>query len=215
MNKLKIYITRHGETQWNKESKMQGWKNSDLTEKGVENAKKLGESLKNVEFDYIYCSPLGRAIDTAKYIRGNRDTEITIIESLKEMGFGICEGMEHEKVKELYPSLQFNFWKKPHLYQPVNGERFDELINRVKKVLYDIIDNTSGENILIVSHTVVIKAIYLIIKNYCIEDLWNPPFMYDTCLTVLEVKDKKIEIILEADVSHLNNKIKDKKQQKS
>ena len=201
---MKIYITRHGETEWNKELKMQGWKDADLTEKGIDNAKKLGESLKDIDFDYIYCSPLGRAINTAKYIRGNKNTEIIKIDSLKEMGFGIWEGMEHEKVKELYPSQQFNFWNKPHLYEPVDGESFKELIERVKKVLYDITNNTAGENILIVTHTAVIKAIYSIIKNYSLEDFWNKPFMHDTCLTVIEVQDKKIKIILEADVSHLN-----------
>ena len=99
----------------NKESKMQGWKNSDLTEKGVENAKKLGESLKNVEFDYIYCSPLGRAVDTAKYIRGNKDTEITIIESLKEMGFGVCEGMEHRKSKRIISIAAVQFLEEASL----------------------------------------------------------------------------------------------------
>ena len=201
---MKIYITRHGETEWNKEGKMQGWKDSNLTEKGIDNAKKLGESLNNIEFDHIYCSPLGRAIDTAKYVRGNKDTKIIIIESLKEMGFGIWEGMENEKVKELCTKQQFNFWNKPSLYEPVDGESFYELIDRVKKVLYDIINNTTGENILIVSHTVVIKAIYLIIKKYSLEDFWKEPFMYDTCLTVLKVEDKEIEIILEADISHLN-----------
>lgn len=201
---MKIYITRHGETEWNNEGRMQGWNDSNLTEKGIDNAKKLGKSLINIDFNYIYCSPLGRAVDTAKYIRGNKNTKIIEIESLKEMGFGKWEGMEHEKVKELYALQLFNFWNKPHLYKPVDGESFNELVDRVKKVLYDIINNTSGKNILIVTHTAVIKAIYSIIKNYSLEDFWNKPFMYDTCLTVLEVEDMKIEIILEADVSHLN-----------
>jgi len=183
---------------------MQGWQDSDLTEKGIDNAKKLGESLCDIDFDYIYCSPLGRALDTATYIRGDKNTEIIKIDDLKEMGFGIWEGMDHGKVKELYPAQQFNFWNKPHLYEPVEGESFAELINRVKKALYDIINNSSGENILIVTHTAVIKAIYSIIKNYSLEDFWSKPFMYDTCLTVLDVRDKKIEIALEADISHLD-----------
>jgi len=201
---MKIYITRHGATQWNKEGRMQWWQDSNLTEIGADNAIKLGESLQHIDFDYIYCSPLGRAYDTAKYIRGNKNTEIIKIDELKEMGFGAWEGMDHEKVKELYPSQQFNFWNKPHLYESVDGESFEELIQRVKKVLFDIINNTSGENILIVTHTAVIKAIYSIIKNYSLEDFWSKPFMYDTSLTILEVIDKKIEIILEADISHLD-----------
>jgi broad specificity phosphatase PhoE/uncharacterized membrane protein YbaN (DUF454 family) len=201
---MKIYLTRHGETKWNKEGKMQGWKDSALTEKGIENAKRLGDNLKHINFHCIYCSPLGRALDTAKYIRGDKDAEIIINEDLREMGFGIWEGMEHQKVEELYPIQRSNFWDKPHLYEPVDGESFEELFSRVKKALHEIINNASGENILVVSHTVVIKAIYAIVKNYELEDFWSPPFLYDTSLTVLEAKGNEVEIVLEADLSHLN-----------
>jgi broad specificity phosphatase PhoE len=201
---MKIYLTRHGETEWNTKGKMQGWGNSNLTLKGIENAEKLGESLKHIDFDCIYCSPLGRAVDTAKYIRGDKDTKIIINDSLKEMGFGSWEGMEHSEVEELYPEERFNFWNKPHLYKTVNGESFEELFERVRTVLDEIINNTSYDNILIVTHTVVIKAIYLIIKNYSLEDFWQLPHIYDTCLTVLEVKDREVKFILEADISHLS-----------
>jgi broad specificity phosphatase PhoE len=201
---LKIYITRHGETEWNKQGRMQGWKNSNLTEKGIDNAKKLGESLKDIDFDYIYSSPLGRAFDTAKYIRGSKNTEIIKVEDLKEMNFGSWEGMEHEKIKELYGEQQDNFWNKPHLYQAGDGESYEEIINRAKTVLDDILNKSSGaENILIVSHAAMLKAIYAVAKNHSIKDFWNPPFMKDTCLSILNVENKKIEFILEADVSHL------------
>lgn len=201
---MKIYITRHGETEWNRAGKMQGWKNSNLTEKGIENAKKLGESLKQINFDCIYCSPLGRAVETAKCIRGDKETQIVLKESLKEMGFGLWEGMEHIKVEELYPNQKFNFWNKPNLYEPVEGESFEQLLCRARQALDEIISNTEHENILIVSHAIFIKAIYGIIKNYPIEEFWNPPFIYDTCLSILEIKNDKINIILEADVSHLS-----------
>lgn len=201
---MKIYITRHGETEWNKAGKMQGWKNSNLTEKGIENAKKLGESLRNIDFDCVYCSPLGRAVDTAECIIGDKDTEIVLKESLKEMGFGLWEGMEHEKIEKLYPTQQFNLWNRPDQYEPIDGESFEEVISRAKGVLDEIINYTGYENVLIVSHAIFIKAICSIVKKYSIKEFWNPPFMYDTCLTVLEVKDKKINLILEADTSHLD-----------
>ena len=198
-----IYITRHGETDWNKEGRMQGWQNSNLTEKGVENAKKLGDSLKYIEFDYIYCSPLGRAIDTAKHIRGDKSTEITIKDSLKEMGFGTWEGRENTEIEELYPTQRHNFWNKPHLYEPVDGESYQELISRVGTVLNEIVSNTTAENVLIVTHAAVIKAIYSILKGNALEDFWGPPYIYDTCLTVLEIANGKTNCILEADTSHL------------
>ena len=73
---MKLYITRHGETQWNTEKKMQGWQNSDLTGQGIENATRLGERLKDVDFSNIYSSPLGRAMDTANHIKGDRNKRI-------------------------------------------------------------------------------------------------------------------------------------------
>ena len=200
---MRIYITRHGETQWNKKGLMQGWKNSDLTEKGIENAQRLGESLKDINFDVIYTSPLGRANETAKCINGNKDTKIVLVESLKEMGFGIWEGMENSKLKELYSEQYNNFWERPHLYKPhENGESFEELLLRVKTAWNEIL-KAGGNNILIVTHAVVLKTLYMILKNLDLKDLWNPPFMKDTSLTIVEVIGNKVKIILEADTSHL------------
>ncbi len=201
---MKIYLTRHGETEWNKAGRMQGWQNSNLTERGIENAEKLGASLNNVNFHRIYCSPLGRAIETANCIRGDRDIEIMTHDLLKEMGFGLWEGMEFSKIEELYPTQKYNFWNKPHLYEPVEGESFDELICRARMVLDEVINNNDCENVLIVSHAALIKAIYITINNHPIENFWAPPFINDTSLTIFEIKDKEIEIILEADISHLD-----------
>lgn len=120
-----------------------------------------------------------------------------------EMGFGLWEGMEHSKVKELYPVQQFNLWNKPHLYKPVDGEHFEDVFIRARQILYDIINNTKHENVMIVSHAILIKAIYAIVKNYSLEDFWNPPFLEGTSLTIFEVKDSVINVILEADVSHV------------
>ena len=204
---MRIYITRHGETQWNKKGLMQGWKNSDLTEKGIENAKRLGESLKDINFDVIYTSPLGRANETAKCINGNKDTKIVLVESLKEMGFGIWEGMENSKLKELYSEQYNNFWERPHLYKPhENGESFEELLLRVKTAWNEIL-KAGGNNILIVTHAVVLKTLYMILKNLDLKDLWNPPFMKDTSLTIVEVIGNKVKIILEADTSHFRIKL--------
>ncbi len=201
---MKIYITRHGETKWNKERKLQGWGNSDLTEDGIRNAKKLGTRLKIINFDLILCSPLGRAIDTAKYITGDQSDRIVICQDLKEMGFGVWEGMEYEAIKELYPEQWFNFWNQPDKYQPENGETFEEFLRRIRNVLHDIFKNTSAENILIVTHAAVIKAICSIVKNDPLKNFWDPPFMNDTCLTILEATDRGMDLILEADISHLH-----------
>lgn len=200
---MKLYITRHGETEWNKLKKMQGWKNSNLTKQGIENAIRLGERLKDIEFSNIYSSPLGRALETANYVKGNRDVEIETHEGLREMGFGLWEGIENDVVLELYGEEHYNYWNKPHLYKPNEGESFDELFKRVEIALKYMIENAKGDNVLIVSHAIAIKAIYSIIRKYELQDFWNMPFIEGTSLTILEINDDNMEFILEGDTSHL------------
>ena len=69
---MRIYLVRHGETIWNTEGRIQGWKNSNLTEKGIEDAKALGKYLRDVDFQCAFTSPFQRAIDTTKFIFRNK-----------------------------------------------------------------------------------------------------------------------------------------------
>lgn len=202
---MKIYITRHGQTEWNVEGRMQGAKNSNLTEQGKKEALNLGNSLKNTKIDYIYTSPLTRAYDTALLIKSDREIDVEIYENLKEMNFGIWEGMHSDDVVRDYEDGHYKFWNEPHLYTPIGGETFESLINRVKIALSDIINQNKGENILLVTHTVVIKAIYAIVKDYEIKDFWNPPYIKNTCVTILECNEDNYRFILEADTSHVEN----------
>ena len=200
---MKLYITRHGQTEWNILKIMQGWKNSDLTNKGIEDAIRLRERLKDIEFSKIYSSPSGRALDTANYVKGNKDIEIEIHEGLKEMGFGSWEGMDREDVLELYSEEHYNYWNRPHLYAPSDGETFQELFKRVESALKFIIENSDDDNVLIVSHAITIKAIYYIIQKYRLEDFWDIPFIEGTSLSILEIDGDNGEFILDGDISHL------------
>ena len=203
---MRLYITRHGETKWNLEGRMQGSGNSDLTEKGIADAIKLGEYLNDVEFNRIYSSPLGRAVETSKCIKNNRDIEIIYLDELKEMSFGVWEGMDKDLVIENYPEQYNNFWYNTEAYEPVeNGESFDELFNRIQNSLDYICKNEKEGNVLVVAHAVVIKAILSIIKNNSLDKFWNPPFLHGTALTIIEVEDNKFDIIKEADMSHINS----------
>lgn len=78
---MKIYLTRHGETQWNIEKRLQGWKDSELTEKGVNNALKLGDRLFNTEFNAIYTSPSQRAYQTANYVSLDRKIRLILMKN--------------------------------------------------------------------------------------------------------------------------------------
>ena len=174
-----------------------------MTNDGIKNAIKLGERLKDVEFTHIYSSPLQRAMETANYIKGNRDIEIQTLEALKEMGFGLWEGLENEELIELYKEEHYNYWNRPELYKPNGGETFDEFFKRIKSSLNYIFENSKEGNILIVSHGVAIKTIFAIINETKLEDFWLDTYVEGTSLSILEVKDEKLEFKLKGDTSHL------------
>lgn len=201
---MRVYLTRHGLTEWNVEKRMHGHKNANLTDEGIEGAKKLGKRLENIEFDCIYSSPLPRALDTAKYIRGDKDTEIVTSDFLKEINFGKWEGMLEVDAEKDNPEEFYNLWNKPQSFEPVEGgEKIEEVIERVKTWFFNILQGSQDENILIVTHGVVKRAFYTFLKNKKVESFWDDPHISNTSLTVIDINGDSIEFISEADVSHL------------
>lgn len=199
---MKIYLTRHGQTEWNLLGKMQGRLNSNLTELGKNQAKWLGDHLMNTNIDIICSSSSGRAYDTAKIIRGERPIEIEQYDELQEVYLAEWQGMLHDEI-EAKQSNQFNaYWYAPEKFVPGEKESFEMLIKRGSDALKAIIDKHRGKDVLIVSHGVTLKAILSYIKSKEIKDFWTGPFMKSACLTVLEVKDNNIEILLEGDTTH-------------
>jgi len=118
------------------------------------------------------------------------------------MSFGSWEGMEHTVIESKYPIQQYNFWNRPHLYQTIGGESFEDVLERAKKFL-DMVCTSKNKNVLIVSHTIVIKALYSLVRGYPLDKFWTPPYLHDTCLTILNYDGNEKSIILEADVSHI------------
>lgn len=97
----KIYLTRHGETVWNRQCRFQGHKNSDLTEKGILAAELLADRIEEIELDYIVSSPLMRAYNTAEIIRGNKNIQIIKHDGLKEINLGKFEGMSYKDIQKI------------------------------------------------------------------------------------------------------------------
>jgi broad specificity phosphatase PhoE len=184
---LNIYLTRHGETQWNKENRLQGSKDSDLTEKGIRNAIALGERLKEIDFNAIYSSPLARAYQTARHIKSDNEVPIYTLEYLKELHFGDWEGKTKAEIENIghYKKEYINFWEKPHIYNHShhNGEGLTAFKQRVEQALRKISSDNQNGNILIVTHAVVIKAILSLTMNISTERMWDPPYIHGTSLT--------------------------------
>ena len=101
---MKIYVVRHGQTDWNVAGKCQGRTDIELNNTGIEQAKNTKEQLKNYNIDLIICSPLKRAIKTAEILNEETKCNMIVDERLIERGCGEVEGTTEDE----WPSIVDN-----------------------------------------------------------------------------------------------------------
>lgn len=181
---MNLILLRHGETVWNAAHKLQGMRDVSLSEKGMDEAWQLHDSLikYGVTFEKVYSSPLSRAKKTAKIITGKPSSEIIIDEDIREMSFGVNEGKYYRleadaDMSKVDPNL-VNFSQNPNAYvTPEGGESFEEVIARTGAFYKRLIsENTQVKgNVLVVSHGAALHAlIYNIEKKTDMNDYWTP-----------------------------------------
>lgn len=152
---MKIYVVRHGQTDWNLQNLLQGSTDIELNEKGVKQAIETSQKLSDIHFDAIYCSPLKRAFDTANTINSNRNLTIIKDNRLIEREFGDYEGLPGKNI-----DLK-KYWNYIDNIQDSNIEPIQTFFKRIENFLRDIINKfgNSNKNILVVTHNGVNLAI--------------------------------------------------------
>lgn len=203
MSKTTLYITRHGQTEWNVAKIMQGHHDSPLTELGVSQAVWLSEALSYINFAAIYSSSTLRARRTAEIICRQRSIEVVAHDHLREVYMGDWEGRKYSELEKRYPEEFSAFWNNPHLFKPVNGgESYYDLQERVVPLLKEIIARHEGEEILIVTHAGTLKLMLGHFGERPLADLWKPPIIEPTGLCKVVIEDNIPTIELYGDTSH-------------
>ena len=189
-----IYLVRHGQTNWNILGKTQGHGNSDLTEKGIDQAKDLADAMVKYPIDYIYSSDLGRAVQTAEIIADKFDKEVIATPSLREMGFGEWEGLLIKEIQEKYGDVYKTWRNEPHLAEIPGGETLHIIKERTDK--YD------GKHIVLVTHSVTARVILLSVLNSSVENIYRIN-QGNTALNVIEFRNYGPVVIKMNDTSHI------------
>lgn len=139
---MKIYIIRHGQTDWNVEGRYAGRMDIPLNRTGIKQAEEIREKLKDITFDKVYSSPLSRTYQTARIIS---DGEIVKDERIIERYNGELEGKLKSEIKD---EINFN---DPN-QKKYNIESVTNVRERIKSFFDDITTNSSYKNILVVMH---------------------------------------------------------------
>jgi broad specificity phosphatase PhoE len=155
---------RHGETDWNREDRIQGGLDIPLNEWGKEQAKDIGLKLAHTVIHYIYSSRLSRALDTAIEIAKPHKLEVLTDSRLDELRQGKWEGMRTSEVRRLYPDLYSKWKKDPTSVTPPGGESVREVFQRARGFWTEKILPREGTGV-IVAHKVVNALIKLILSS--------------------------------------------------
>lgn len=159
---MELYVVRHGQTDWNVESRIQGHTNTSLNETGRKQADELSKKIESVKLDLIISSPLTRALDTAKAINQNRNLSIIINNDLIERSFGDFEGLDDLSSYNCDINTLLDYKLN---YDKNNVEPIQDLFKRVSKFIKFCSTNFSNKNILVSTHGGVVQALECILKK--------------------------------------------------
>lgn len=173
---MKLYVTRHGQTQWNFENKVCGISDIELTAKRIAQANEIALKLANYKIDLIISSPLKRAQKTAEIISNLISINFIVDNRLFEQNYGIYEGVQRDNVNFLEA-------KKNFVCKYPDGESVVQVAHRVFSLVDEIKEKYPSQNILFVSHGGVCR----VIDTY-FNDLTNEEF-YKFTLGNCELKE--------------------------
>jgi 2,3-bisphosphoglycerate-dependent phosphoglycerate mutase len=158
-------IVRHGETEWNREKRIQGQADSPLTFEGVTQAGRAARFLAKQRWDAIISSDLGRAMATAQPIADALDLPLQQDPRLRERNFGVFETLLHADIAVRFPVEAAQWQSRDPHFAPPNGESLTQLRARVQAALQDLHARYADGRVVVVSHGVAIDAMYRIAAN--------------------------------------------------
>ncbi len=154
--KLHIFIFRHGETHFNEEERFTGWIDSKLTPKGLKDAKKVAEKMKEEKFQIAFKTHLSRSGGTLKEVLKYHPECRKVItdDRMIERSYGILEGKFHKTVIAKYGEKQFDIWHRSYAVSPPGGESIKMVEKRVLSFIKDLMDlmKKGGVNVAISAH---------------------------------------------------------------
>ena len=193
-----ILMARHGETDWNRDSRFQGHADTTLNDAGREQARALGERLADDGIVAIYTSPLLRARETAGIVAARLGLEVEALDALREVDVGSWSGLTRAEVEERFPDGFRRWLEFDHGWD--DGESYDELGLRVLAALADLAGLHPGERVLVVSHGGPMRAALAAAAEVAYADARRGAKPVGNCeVAVFRFEDERLRRIDSAD----------------
>ncbi len=165
-----LILVRHGQSQWNLENRFTGWVDIPLTIEGEAEAKRAGELLKGIHFDYAFTSALSRAQETLRIIletTGQTAVPTDRDQALNERHYGDLQGLNKDETAAKFGKEQVHIWRRSYDVPPPNGESLKDTGARTLPY-YDAHIKPlvlAGETILVVAHGNSLRSLVMVLEN--------------------------------------------------
>ncbi|KLU62245.1 phosphoserine phosphatase 1 [Peptococcaceae bacterium CEB3] len=200
----RIILTRHGETLWNLEKRVQGSMDSPLSPTGVWQAQRLALRLRDEGIQRLYASDAPRARATAEEIRRELGlSEIIETPYLREFSFGEWEGKVWDELRSAQPDV-FAVWDtEPHRVRVPGGETMQGVSDRAWAFLEKVIEWHRGETVCLVSHGLTVKLLMTRAAGFAVHEWSKTPWQFNTAVNILELREGILCPVVTADGHHL------------
>lgn len=199
-----IIVIRHGETQWNIEDRMQGFKDSPLTPLGEQQVRCAAQTLLDYPIDAIYSSDLGRAERTSSMIAEELGRDVQIEPRLRERKLGILEGYTREDFFSDYPAEAERFFSRDPNYEVPGGESSRQVYERATACLADLARRHRGQMILAVAHGGILRSLFFHTMELPLDQRRHFS-LYNTAINIFKIQDDNWILETWGDVSHLRD----------
>jgi broad specificity phosphatase PhoE len=198
---MRLILVRHGETEWNRQSRIIGHTEIALNETGRKQAALLAQALRNEKVSAIYASPLRRTRETAAEISRVLGVEVEFSDAFKEIDAGDIDGLTFEEVAGRYGDF-FSLWMRgdPSLRLP-GGESFMDLRNRTWPALQRIVSEHNDGDVIVVSHTLAIMSMIASALGMDMAD-FRRIRLNVASISILEFKDQAVSMLMFNDTCH-------------
>lgn len=173
MQGTRVYLVRHGETEWNNSGRYQGHSDVALSSQGRRQAELLRERLRHISFDAVYSSDLLRARETAAIIAAVHGLNVKTDEAFREINFGAWEGLTYREIVAAFPH-EWESWR----WDPANvvipgGESFRQVKERVWRAFRMMVEREKGHNLLLVAHGGSLRALICAVLGMDLTAVWR------------------------------------------
>jgi broad specificity phosphatase PhoE len=170
---LRLFVIRHGETDFSRERRFAGARDVPLGARGRLQSEAVAAALAAEKLAAVYASPLDRARASAELIAKPHGLEPRIAPAFREMAFGQWEGLLRDELAVRVPGDAAMWRDSPHLAAPPGGERLVDVSARVQEAVAELRERHAGATVALVTHAVVTRLIVLQALGLGPERLWS------------------------------------------